>query len=83
MYVEIAKEKGTFSGGVHYASRLDGDAHAVFATLEESFLVTQEKVSHVTMTVNIAANSPSLKKVLSQTHQEVQTCLSGIYVKLL
>jgi len=59
--VEIAKEKGTFSGGVHYASRLDGDAHDVFATLEEAFRSTQEKVSHVTMTVNISANSPSRK----------------------
>ncbi|MBS4197126.1 Ykof family thiamine-binding protein [Lederbergia citri] len=61
--VEIAKNKGTFSGGIHYASRLDGDTHEVFATLEDSFMVTQEKVSHVTMTVNIAANSPSRKNV--------------------
>ncbi|MBW8351619.1 Ykof family thiamine-binding protein [Bacillus sp. IITD106] len=60
--VEIAKKKGTFSGGIHYASRLDGDTHDVFATLEDSFMATQEKVSHVTMTVNIAANSPSRKK---------------------
>ncbi|WP_432806331.1 YkoF family thiamine/hydroxymethylpyrimidine-binding protein [Lederbergia citrisecunda] len=60
--VEIAKVKGTFSGGIHYASRLDGNAHDVFATLEDSFMATQEKVSHVTMTVNIAANSPSRKK---------------------
>ncbi|PLR95771.1 YkoF family thiamine/hydroxymethylpyrimidine-binding protein [Bacillus sp. T33-2] len=59
---EIAKEKGTFTGGVHYASRLDGDAHDVFETLEEAFRVSQEQVSHVTMTVNISANSPSRKK---------------------
>ncbi|MCR2821757.1 Ykof family thiamine-binding protein [Lederbergia panacisoli] len=61
--IEIAKEKETISGGIHYASRLDGDAHEVFSTLEQSFTATQEKVSHVTMTVNIAANSPSRKKV--------------------
>ncbi|KAB7707036.1 thiamine-binding protein [Bacillus aerolatus] len=59
--VEIANEKGTLTGGIHYASRLDGDAHDVFATLEEVFRFTQEKVSHVTMTVNAAANSPSRK----------------------
>lgn len=58
---EIAREKGTFTGGVHYASRLDGDAHQVFSTLEEAFRFTQEHVSHVTMTVNISANSPSRK----------------------
>lgn len=58
----IAQEKGTFSGGIHYASRLDGDAHDVFSTLEDVFVATQEKVSHVTMTVNISANSPSNKK---------------------
>lgn len=58
---EIAKEKGTFTGGVHYASRLDGDAHQVFSTLEEAFRFTQDQVSHVTMTVNISANSPSRK----------------------
>ncbi|MGE8207131.1 YkoF family thiamine/hydroxymethylpyrimidine-binding protein [Heyndrickxia sp. NPDC080065] len=59
--VDLAKEKGTFTSGIHYASRLDGDAHDVFATLEQSFHYTQEKVNHVTMTVNISANSPSRK----------------------
>ncbi|MBS4206591.1 Ykof family thiamine-binding protein [Bacillus sp. FJAT-50079] len=58
---KIAQEKGTFTGGVHYASRLDGDAHDVFSTLEEAFVFTQEQVSHTTMTVNISANSPSRK----------------------
>ncbi|MEK3888154.1 YkoF family thiamine/hydroxymethylpyrimidine-binding protein [Bacillus sp. FSL K6-3431] len=57
----IAKEKGTLTGGVHYASRLDGDAHDVFATLEQALRFTQEQVSHVTMTVNISGNSPSRK----------------------
>ncbi|MEK3786978.1 YkoF family thiamine/hydroxymethylpyrimidine-binding protein [Paenibacillus sp. FSL K6-1230] len=57
--VEIAQEHGTFGGGVHYASRLDGDANWVFATLEQSFTHTQESVSHVVMTVNLSCNSPS------------------------
>lgn len=60
--VEIAGQKGTLTGGIHYASRLDGDVHDVFSTLEEAFNFTQQKVSHVTMTVNISANSPSRKK---------------------
>ncbi|MFK4998635.1 YkoF family thiamine/hydroxymethylpyrimidine-binding protein [Bacillus sp. N9] len=58
---KIAQEKGTFTGGVHYGSRLDGDAHDVFSTLEEAFVCTQGQVSHTTMTVNISANSPSRK----------------------
>lgn len=57
--VEIAQEHGTFGGGVHYASRLEGDANRVFATLEQSFTHTQESVSHVVMTVNLSCNSPS------------------------
>lgn len=60
--VDIAKQQNTFTGGIHYASRLDGDAHDVFTTLEQAFNYTQEKVKHVTMTVNISANSPSRKK---------------------
>ncbi|GIP34144.1 YkoF family thiamine/hydroxymethylpyrimidine-binding protein [Paenibacillus sp. J2TS4] len=59
--IERAKARGTFSGGAHYASRLDGDAHVVFATLEEAFVQASERASHVTMTAAISANSPSRK----------------------
>ncbi|MCT8137847.1 thiamine-binding protein [Anaerobacillus sp. CMMVII] len=58
-----AQEIGTFTKGVHYASRLDGDVHDVFYTLEQSFVnaaKTHER-SHVTMTAVISANSPSKK----------------------
>lgn len=61
--VEEAKGHGTFTKGVHYASRLDGDANNVFKTLEQSFVnasKTHER-SHVTMTAAISANSPSKK----------------------
>ncbi|UCZ52218.1 Ykof family thiamine-binding protein [Bacillus shivajii] len=61
--IGIAKEHGTFTKGVHYASRLDGDANDVFKTLEEAFVnasKTDER-SHVTMTTAISANSPSKK----------------------
>lgn len=59
--IERAKARGTFSGGVHYASRLDGDAHEVFASLEESFVNASKLASHVTMTAVLSANSPSRK----------------------
>ncbi|EWG12458.1 YkoF family thiamine/hydroxymethylpyrimidine-binding protein [Cytobacillus firmus] len=59
--VELAK-KGTFTKGVHYASRLDGDAHAVFKTLEDAFENCKKSDStHIVMTVNMSANSPSKK----------------------
>lgn len=59
----VAQEQGTFTKGVHYASRLDGDANAVFQTLEEAFVNTSKskEQSHVTMTAIISANSPSKK----------------------
>lgn len=61
--VEVAKDHGTFTKGVHYASRLDGDANDVFKTLEQSFVNASKshERSHVTMTAAISANSPSKK----------------------
>jgi energy-coupling factor transport system substrate-specific component len=59
--VEVAKKEGTLSGGVHYASRLDGDCHDIFQTLEGVFTRTQLKVSHVVMTATVSANSPTKK----------------------
>ncbi|TVP83930.1 MAG: thiamine-binding protein [Alkalicoccus sp.] len=59
----LAEEHGTFTKGVHYASRLDGDANDVFRTLEEAFVrASQSKErAHVTMTAAVSANSPSTK----------------------
>ncbi|WP_096440164.1 YkoF family thiamine/hydroxymethylpyrimidine-binding protein [Alteribacter populi] len=61
--VGVAQDIGTFTKGVHYASRLDGDANDVFRTLEEAFVNTSKTYerSHVTMTAAISANSPSTK----------------------
>ncbi|WP_110113480.1 YkoF family thiamine/hydroxymethylpyrimidine-binding protein [Bacillus sp. CGMCC 1.16541] len=59
--VNVAKEHGTLTGGVHYATRLDGDVHQVFETLQDSFHNAQNSASHVVMTVNVSANSPSKK----------------------
>ncbi|WP_147803157.1 YkoF family thiamine/hydroxymethylpyrimidine-binding protein [Alkalicoccus halolimnae] len=61
--VETAEKHGTFTKGVHYASRLDGDVSDVFTTLEEAFVRASETKNraHVTMTAAISANSPSTK----------------------
>ncbi|WP_456280149.1 Ykof family thiamine-binding protein [Bacillus sp. K7] len=59
--VDIAEAEGTFVQGVHYASELDGDAHDVFRTLEAVFRMAEQQTNHVTMTVNLSANSPSRK----------------------
>ena len=60
--ITLAKECGTFTKDVHYASRLDGDANDVFNTLEKIF-VNASKINDVsiTMTAAISANSPSKK----------------------
>lgn len=60
--VELAMNQGIFTKGVHYASRLDGDAHSVFKTLEDAFENCKKSNStHIVMTVNMSANSPSKK----------------------
>ncbi|GIN81254.1 hypothetical protein J5TS4_18320 [Bacillus sp. J5TS4] len=59
--VDIAKAQGTFVQSVHYASELDGDAHDVFSTLEAVFRMAEQQTNHITMTVNLSANSPSRK----------------------
>ncbi|RNA68638.1 YkoF family thiamine/hydroxymethylpyrimidine-binding protein [Alteribacter keqinensis] len=61
--VGVAADHGTFTKGVHYASRLDGDVHDVFQSLEEAFVNASktDDRSHVTMTAAVSANSPSTK----------------------
>ncbi|MGM0845027.1 MAG: YkoF family thiamine/hydroxymethylpyrimidine-binding protein [Bacillota bacterium] len=60
--VNDAIEKGVKTQGVHYATRLDGDAHDIFSTLERAFYNCQQgDSSHVVMTVTMSANSPSKK----------------------
>lgn len=57
--MDIAKEKGTFAGGVHYASQLQGDISKIFETLLEVFQSTTKETNHVVMTATIGCNSPS------------------------
>ncbi|PKR77131.1 thiamine-binding protein [Halalkalibacillus sediminis] len=60
--IDLSKARGVDVSASHYATRLDGEVNDIFHTLEESFDKVQEKVSHVTMTFTISANSPSTKK---------------------
>jgi len=61
--VQRAKEKGTFGGSVHYASRLDGTLSRVFESLEDAFKhAIQTDTSHLVMTAVVAAHSPSPKQ---------------------
>jgi energy-coupling factor transport system substrate-specific component len=61
--IKNVDHKGVFSGGVHYASRLDGDANEVFSGLESAFEgARKSESSHIVMTVTMSANSPSRKE---------------------
>ncbi|EHB56647.1 YkoF family thiamine/hydroxymethylpyrimidine-binding protein [Paenibacillus lactis] len=61
--VQRAKEKGTFGGSVHYASRLDGTLSRVFESLEDAFKhAIQTDTSHLVMTAVVSAHSPSPKQ---------------------
>lgn len=64
--VRTAQTLGTFSGSVHYASRLDGTAGDVFRTLEQAFANAAEETSHLVMTATLSCNSPSPKPARNQ-----------------
>ncbi|WP_156292030.1 YkoF family thiamine/hydroxymethylpyrimidine-binding protein [Oceanobacillus salinisoli] len=57
--IDLSKHRNVHVSSTHYATRLDGDVHDIFQALQQSFESVQEKVSHVTMTFSISANSPS------------------------
>ncbi|MEN2767418.1 YkoF family thiamine/hydroxymethylpyrimidine-binding protein [Ornithinibacillus xuwenensis] len=59
--IDLSQSQGVKVSGSHYATRLDGDVNDIFRTMEEAFENVQSKVSHVTMTFTISANSPSTK----------------------
>jgi energy-coupling factor transport system substrate-specific component len=61
--IKIVDQQGVFSGGVHYASRLVGDAHKVFTGMVSAFEGARNSdSSHIVMTVTMSANSPSRKE---------------------
>ncbi|MFG6116732.1 YkoF family thiamine/hydroxymethylpyrimidine-binding protein [Halobacillus sp. MO56] len=60
--IEAAKQRGLTVEGIHYATKLKGEAADIFTTLENAFTSTQEHNDHVVMTASISANSPSHQK---------------------
>lgn len=61
--IKTVEQQGVFGGGVHYASRLDGDANKVFTGMEKAFDGARNSdSSHIVMTVTMSANSPSRKE---------------------
>jgi energy-coupling factor transport system substrate-specific component len=61
--IKTVEQQGVFNGGVHYASRLDGDANKVFTALESAFEGARNSdSSHIVMTVTMSANSPTRKE---------------------
>ncbi|WP_010529563.1 YkoF family thiamine/hydroxymethylpyrimidine-binding protein [Lentibacillus jeotgali] len=59
--IDLSKHRNVKVSAAHYATRLDGEVKDIFQALYQSFDSVQEKVSHVTMSFTISANSPSNK----------------------
>ncbi|GGK07901.1 putative HMP/thiamine-binding protein YkoF [Lentibacillus kapialis] len=59
--IDLSKHRNVEVNAAHYATRLDGDVKDIFSALQQSFDSVQKKVSHVTMTFTMSANSPSNK----------------------
>jgi energy-coupling factor transport system substrate-specific component len=59
--IDLSKHRDVTVSPTHYATRLDGEVHSLFQALHKSFELVQDKVSHVTMTFNLSANSPTNK----------------------
>lgn len=60
--IDEAKKEGTYGGGKHFATRLEGDLGKVFATLYNAFTRTSLVAGHVVVHATLSANSPSRKK---------------------
>ena len=57
--IEFLKQSGTFEKSKHFATKLNGDTGALFATLEQAFCRFGPPQGHVTIDLTISANSPS------------------------
>ena len=74
--MDIAEKKGTFAGGVHYASQLQGEISKIFDTLHEVFQSTTKETNHVVMTTTIGCNSPSSHPSHSENSSHSQQATS-------
>ena len=58
--IGFLKASGTFERSKHFATKLSGDAGALFGTLEQAFCRFGPPAGHVTIDLTVSANSPSL-----------------------
>jgi hypothetical protein len=59
--IEFLKQSGTFDKSKHFATKLNGDTGALFATLEQAFCRFGPPEGHVTIDLTVSANSPSAR----------------------
>ena len=57
--IDFLKQSGTFEKSKHFATKLNGDAGALFATIEQAFCRFGPPQGHVTIDLTVSANSPS------------------------
>ena len=59
--IDFLKQSGVFGRAKNFCTRLDGDAGAVFATIEAALCRFGPPEGHVTIDLTVSANSPSAR----------------------
>ncbi|MDB5614116.1 MAG: hypothetical protein JWQ22_1769 [Devosia sp.] len=59
--IDFLKQSGTFEKSKHFATKLNGDTGALFATIEQAFCSFGPPEGHVTIDLTVSANSPSAR----------------------
>lgn len=59
--IDFLKLSGTFERSKHFATKLNGDTGALFATIEQAFCRFGPPEGHVTIDLTVSANSPSAR----------------------
>jgi len=59
--IDFLKQSGTFEKSKHFATKLNGDTGALFATIEQAFCRFGPPEGHVTIDLTVSANSPSAR----------------------
>ena len=59
--IDFLKQSGTFEKSKHFATKLNGDTGALFATIEQAFCCFGPPQGHVTIDLTVSANSPSAR----------------------
>jgi len=59
--IDFLKQSGTFEKSKHFATKLNGDTGALFATVEQAFCHFGPPEGHITIDLTVSANSPSAR----------------------